>query len=1306
MRLFFTLLFVTTIFSNLYSQEKFSNLISAFDNHNYVQVDSLLVETRTEVNSLNVTQFKLFELISLFRKDNLLENEIDIYHQNIKYFLSKSENVMPVFINNLSSKIISSYDLISKNKNNIIFKDLILKRRDLLNSLLKRSIEIEKKDQNQSHYLSVVNLYDSYNFLSMIEFDNREKFKKKLQLINHYNLNKDELSFINNNSIYQHYVTAFYSVINDADFINSFDDLKEIVREFISLKKKLDNNKYVFDEYFESIIHKVTTTLDDRSSMIQMINSLIDKDYYPFQHYLTSYYLEPSLKNYEIIIDHIVDNKKKLSYWEVGALMSSYFYTLVPNIYEEMQYYSEIKNDFLYKIYSKIFYNLEFFNLGQIYNGIIISNINLLSKYYDGDLIYDDVFKYPNLFDDNEVLHFQNLEKKFKENFNDLSWYDHLDLFDYKVENSKIDTENINNNIKDIFARFNENQNYLDTLLLIDGFLSRIISLISLVSEDLKDSADQELIDFENFISENFIKNNNQIEEIDLKIKLSSNVTELIQLKNNVEKLYSDSKYKEDKYGNLLTNIDIKIFDLNQSLETAIDLVENITLSNPIRKVSNKQLTKLLNTTVDYNIKNIIPTLSNFILETDLSILNNKEKYSFQVSLAKFYKYIGKYEESLLFFLQARANPWHWDFSTHTIQYDLNKEFIILENLIDLSLKTKREDDVLSYINNFQKKIEDSKLLIENFPQFNIDIIKYEKIITGLSFRYYNRINELEKANNILTKFMYNTELSSFERFTYEKLILINKLKESTSKLDNYIDNDFQNELNQLYETYKQEKDEFYYTYVNNTIESFNFKINKLIVSYNSSIDLLNKLSFDNQLPLIKDLFDKFKLIEFYVSEYNQSDSLKHVYKSLAELLINLDSIDTYNTKLLQLDESIQEKYFELRFKKISDTKNIQKNKAEFDVFEQKVKSNFPSQVYFSLDQFLNNFKINESYVRISKVLKGKESNKYLMYIFSKDKFQTILLDEYDLDKVYAYYKNQINIEFEDNQSYKYFFKPVIDLVENKTNVIYVKNDGLYNNVNLESLYDENTNKYLIDLYDIRYIEKTNSIFNKQNIEIKNAFLFGNPNFGNGSSSSKLRSGLNQLTNTKIEVEEINQILLKNSIKAISTDMNSSTEENLYMNSSSDIIHIATHGFFDEKRDTGFNFGLFATNAKETMKNDFSNNYKNDGIIYGNEIYFKNFTKTDLVVLSACETGVGETNYLGTLNLTNSFIRAGAKNVISTLWEVDDKVTKDFMIMFYSELMKDFNISKSLRDTKFMIRNKYKNPKYWAGFVLTQNLIY
>jgi len=1306
MRLILTLVLITTVFQSLFSQEKFSKLINAYDNHNYVQVDLLLDEVETEINTLNVTQVKLFELIKLFRKDNLLEEDIDVYSQNIKFFLSNSENYMPVFINDLSGKIISSYAKRSKIDNKNTFNDLILNRKDLINSLLERSIEIEKKGKNQSHYLSVVNLYDSYNFLSMIEFDNRRIFTKKMQLINHYKLNQNKLSFINDSSIYQHYTTAFYSVITDPEFINSFDNLTEIVREFISLKKKLDNNKYIADEYFESIIHKIITTIDDGNNMIKMINSMIDKDYYPFQHYLTLYYLEPSFKNYEIIIDHIVDNKKKLSYWEVGALMSSYFDTLAPNIYEEIQYYSEIKNDFLYKIYSKIFYNSEIFNLGQTYNGILISNINLLSKYYDGDLIYDDVFKYPTLFDDNEALHFQSLEKKFEENFNDLSWYDHLDLFDYRFKNSTLDTENVYNNIKDIFARFDDNQNYLNTLFLIDGFLSKIISILSLVDEEFKDSADQELIDFKNFISENIIKNNNQIDEIDLKIKLASNENELLQLKNNVEKLYSETEYREEKYGNLLTDIDIKLFDINQSLESAIAFVESVTLANPIRKLSDEQTIKLLDVTIDYNIKNIIPLLSNLILQTDLSVLNNEEKYSFQVSCARFYKYVGKNEESLLYFLQARANPWHWDFSVFTIEYDLNKEFFILENIIDLSLKTNRVDDVLKYVNYFQDKIEDSKLLIEKEPQLFIDISKYKKIIAGLSFRYYTQIKEYEKAKNILTQFIVNTQLNSLERFNYEKLILGNKLNRSISTMDDYINNNFQNELNELYEKYEQEKDEFYFTYVNSTIESFNYKIRKLVNSFKSSIDLINKLSFDNQLTTIKQLYNQYKLIEFYVTESNQSESLKDVYRSLAELLINLDNIDTYNTKLLQLDESDQEKYFELRYKSITDSNNIQKNKSEFDVFEQKVKSNLPSYEYMSFNKFLNNFKINESYVRISKVLEGNGSDKYLMYIFSKDNFQTILLDKYDLDDVYTYYKKQINNQFDDVQSYKYFFKPVIDLLDNNTNLIYVKNDGLYNNVNLESLYDEDTNKFLIDLYDIRYIEITNAIYNNDSINIQNAFLFGNPNFGNGSSSSKLRSGLNQLPNTKLEVDEINKILTNNSIKSISTDMNSSTEENLYKNSSSDIIHIATHGFFDEKRDVGFNYGLFATDAKETMKNDFSNNYKNDGIIYGNEIFFKNFTKTDLVVLSACETGVGESNYLGTLNLTNSFIRAGAKNVISTLWEVDDEVTKDFMVMFYSQLVKEFNISKSLRDTKFLIRNKYKNPKYWAGFVLTNNLIY
>ena len=91
MRLILILVLITTFFHNLYSQEKFSKLINAYDNHNYIQVDLLLDEVEAEINSLNATQVKLFELIKLFRKDNLLEEAIPDFERTIiKVALNKT----------------------------------------------------------------------------------------------------------------------------------------------------------------------------------------------------------------------------------------------------------------------------------------------------------------------------------------------------------------------------------------------------------------------------------------------------------------------------------------------------------------------------------------------------------------------------------------------------------------------------------------------------------------------------------------------------------------------------------------------------------------------------------------------------------------------------------------------------------------------------------------------------------------------------------------------------------------------------------------------------------------------------------------------------------------------------------------------------------------------------------------------------------------------------------------------------------------------------------------------------------------
>ena len=102
----------------------------------------------------------------------------------------------------------------------------------------------------------------------------------------------------------------------------------------------------------------------------------------------------------------------------------------------------------------------------------------------------------------------------------------------------------------------------------------------------------------------------------------------------------------------------------------------------------------------------------------------------------------------------------------------------------------------------------------------------------------------------------------------------------------------------------------------------------------------------------------------------------------------------------------------------------------------------------------------------------------------------------------------------------------------------------------------------------------------------------------------------------------------------------------------------------------------------------------------------KNLTKNRLTVLSACDTGKSILTDLGNENLATSFLRAGSKNVISTLWPVDDQVTFEFMGIFYRKLVVTNNIKKSLNLAKEEIKRKYKKPRYWAPFTLIQNEIY
>ena len=157
------------------------------------------------------------------------------------------------------------------------------------------------------------------------------------------------------------------------------------------------------------------------------------------------------------------------------------------------------------------------------------------------------------------------------------------------------------------------------------------------------------------------------------------------------------------------------------------------------------------------------------------------------------------------------------------------------------------------------------------------------------------------------------------------------------------------------------------------------------------------------------------------------------------------------------------------------------------------------------------------------------------------------------------------------------------------------------------------------------------------------------------------------------------------------------------------IIHLATHGFVNENTPELSGI-LFAQDTTASTLADFEtmlrpNAQQNEGILYQSEIYNLKFN-ADLVVLSACETGLGKIlEGEGVIGLTRALLYAGTKNIMVSLWQVSDVSTKDLMINFYKNLLnnkKQDKYAKHLSEAKRkMIKNeKFAHPFFWSPFIL------
>ena len=321
-----------------------------------------------------------------------------------------------------------------------------------------------------------------------------------------------------------------------------------------------------------------------------------------------------------------------------------------------------------------------------------------------------------------------------------------------------------------------------------------------------------------------------------------------------------------------------------------------------------------------------------------------------------------------------------------------------------------------------------------------------------------------------------------------------------------------------------------------------------------------------------------------------------------------------------------------------------------------------------------------------------------------------VLTNGNQLEKRYfSYYRNSIRGKTPDDMSYKQYWEEIDKICGTKKSV-YVSQDGIYSQINLSTLRT-NEGGYLLDKKNFILVSNTKDILKLKTANTKvlplTATLIGNPVFGNTGSVAALPG-------TKAEIESIRIQLSGKSYKVSTFIQNDASEQNIRKVNNPKILHIATHGFFVKEAEPGdktmgiesdrssanpmLRSGILLANAEEAIngKSEF-------GILTAYEAMNLNLDQTEIVVLSACETGLGDVkNGEGVYGLQRAFLVAGVDAIMMSLWKVNDEATQKLMSSFYKNYLLLNDKQKAFKAAQNELKTVYKDPYYWGAFVMVQ----
>jgi len=219
--------------------------------------------------------------------------------------------------------------------------------------------------------------------------------------------------------------------------------------------------------------------------------------------------------------------------------------------------------------------------------------------------------------------------------------------------------------------------------------------------------------------------------------------------------------------------------------------------------------------------------------------------------------------------------------------------------------------------------------------------------------------------------------------------------------------------------------------------------------------------------------------------------------------------------------------------------------------------------------------------------------------------------------------------------------------------------------------------RYMIEKYNIRIMPSAAALkfLRKDKIKRKEVLVFGNPDLGNpdldlayaqneAMAISRLRPGSRVF---------VRKQATESALRKYAPDFS--------------LIHFATHGRFDPESPLKSAI-LLARDAE------------NDGMLTVDKLYSMRLD-SDLVTLSACETGLGKVSSGDdVVGLSRGFLYAGSRSIVASLWKVDDLATSQIMSQFYANLEK-MDKSEALHQAQLKGKDRYPHPFYWASFQLT-----